>query len=87
MYIEYDGSILVIILFALIRAQDLENYRQTLRQQIKDWLDVIATRKPQEWLIVHVTEQETRNNTSKYLMMKTTVYDKIRTDFNTRRDR
>ncbi|KAI8051253.1 hypothetical protein BDF22DRAFT_692769 [Syncephalis plumigaleata] len=70
-----------------VQGEDLEAYRQTLRQQIKEWLDVIATRKPQEWLIVHVTEQETRNNTSKYLMMKTTVYDKLRTDFNTRRDR
>ncbi|KAI9594846.1 hypothetical protein BDF19DRAFT_414245 [Syncephalis fuscata] len=70
-----------------VQGEDLEVYRQTLRQRIKDWLDIIATRKPQEWLIVHVTEQEARTNTSKYLMMKTTVYDKIRTDFNTRRDR
>lgn len=58
-----------------------------MRQQIKDWLDVVATRKPQEWLIIHVAGQDVRTNTSKYLMIKTTVYDKIQADFNTKKDR
>ena len=50
-------------------------------------MDVITTKKNQEWLLVYVAGQETRKGGS-YLGLKTSVYDKIKNDFNVgKRDR
>jgi hypothetical protein len=84
---EMWSMMMMMMMIILTYVQDLEVYRQTLRLQIKEWLDIVATRKPQEWLIVHVAGPEARTNTSKYLMMKSTMYDRIRADYNTRKDR
>lgn len=44
-------------------------------------------KKNQEWLIVYVAGQDTRRSNN-YLGLKTTVFDKIRADFNQgKRDR
>ena len=60
-------------------------YRQIVKTKIREWLNIADSRRNQEWLIVYVTKQETMRN--KYFNMKGTVYDKIKADFNTKRDR
>ncbi|KAJ2960306.1 hypothetical protein NQZ79_g4345 [Umbelopsis isabellina] len=70
-----------------VACDDNDTYRNTVRRQIKSWVDVISTKKNQEWLLVYVAGQETRKSGS-YLGLKTSVYDKIKSDFNIgKRDR
>lgn len=62
-------------------------YKNQVRKQIKAWVDVSMSKKNQEWLIVYVAGQDARR-TNNYLGLKTTVFDKIRADFNQgKRDR
>lgn len=70
-----------------VACDDNESYRTNVKRQIKAWIDVITTKKNQEWLLVYVAGQETRKGGS-YLGLKTSVYDKIKNDFNVgKRDR
>ncbi|KAM3584023.1 hypothetical protein VKS41_003991 [Umbelopsis sp. WA50703] len=70
-----------------VACDDNDTYRNTVKRQIKSWVDVITTKKNQEWLLVYVAGQETRKSGS-YLGLKTSVYDKIKSDFNVgKRDR
>ncbi|ORX94739.1 hypothetical protein K493DRAFT_301887 [Basidiobolus meristosporus CBS 931.73] len=73
------------ILFGCASSSDLEQYRQSVKKQIKDWHSVVSAKKDQEWLIVYVAGHELTRNT--FLNIKGTVYDRIRADFNTKKDR
>ncbi|KAG0193307.1 hypothetical protein DFQ28_005750 [Apophysomyces sp. BC1034] len=64
-----------------IACDDNEIYKNKVRRQIRQWVDLIMTKKNQEWLIVYVAGQDAKKSNS-YLGLKTSVYDKIRTDFN-----
>ncbi|KAF0436082.1 Trafficking protein particle complex subunit 10 [Gigaspora margarita] len=73
-----------------VNCDDNEVYRQTVRQKIRDWVNVVTAplKKNQEWLIVYVTKQEARAAKYFSMNMKGTVFDKIKADFNAaRRDR
>lgn len=63
-----------------VASDDNENYRVTLRPQIREWLNAVQKKKLQEWLIVHVTSQKT--GPAKFYQRKGSVFDKIRADFN-----
>lgn len=52
-----------------------------IRKNIRNWVESIQTKKNQEWLIVYVADTEAKR-TNNYLGLKSSVYDKIRTDFN-----
>lgn len=52
-----------------------------MRRQIRTWVDIITTKKNQDWLIVYVASPDSKK-TNSYLGLKSSVYDKIRTDFN-----
>ncbi|KAF9178014.1 hypothetical protein BGZ51_008181 [Haplosporangium sp. Z 767] len=41
-----------------VNCEDNETYRTTVRQHIKDWLQLVTQKKNQEWLIVHISSQE-----------------------------
>ncbi|KAI7848995.1 trafficking protein particle complex subunit 10 [Circinella umbellata] len=70
-----------------VNCDDNDVYKNKVKKQIKTWVDLIATKKNQEWLIVYVAGQDTKR-TNNYLGLKTTVFDKIRADFNQgKRDR
>ncbi|KAL7747021.1 hypothetical protein RI367_007634 [Sorochytrium milnesiophthora] len=73
----------------LVNCDDAETYRQVIRKQIREWLAIVQSRREQDWLIVYVSPQDSsRNAANKFLNMKTSVVDKIRSDFNTaKRDR
>jgi hypothetical protein len=72
--------------------QDNDQYRSTIRQRIRDWLDAVQSRKNQEWLIVYVADLATakpgNTTATKFYQRKSNVLDKIRADFNVgKRDR
>ncbi|CCJ30754.1 unnamed protein product [Pneumocystis jirovecii] len=72
----------------LVKCDDIDTYRSYIRAMIRKWHNSVLMKKNQEWLIIHVTFQSdslsiTRNTTpSKFLTIKTSVYDKIKADFN-----
>jgi trafficking protein particle complex subunit 10 len=78
---------LMSILISRYYMKDNDSYRMSVKRQIKAWMDVITTKKNQEWMLVYVAGQDTRKGAS-YLGLKTSVYDKIKNDFNIgKRDR
>ncbi|KAL1918276.1 uncharacterized protein VTP21DRAFT_2936 [Calcarisporiella thermophila] len=66
-----------------VACDDSETYRNNVRKQIKDWLDTVTSKKNQEWLIVYVAGQISAKNSASFLRMRSSVYDKIKADFNT----
>ncbi|KXS17548.1 hypothetical protein M427DRAFT_110316 [Gonapodya prolifera JEL478] len=74
----------------LVSVEDADAYRQSSKKQIQEWLSSINQRKNQEWLIVYVTSGEASTKTStaaKFLSMKSSMYDKLKVDFNIKKDR
>ncbi|TIA87478.1 hypothetical protein E3P99_03135 [Wallemia hederae] len=65
-----------------IQCDDNEQYKSTTKNQIKNWLATISSRKRQEWIIVLLTTSSiTKSNN--IFKIKTGVIDKIKMDFNT----
>ncbi|KAI8340503.1 trafficking protein particle complex subunit 10 [Chlamydoabsidia padenii] len=64
-----------------VSCDDNEAYKSKVRRQIRTWVDIITTKKNQDWLIVYVASPDSKK-TNSYLGLKSSVYDKIRTDFN-----
>ncbi|KAG0027108.1 hypothetical protein BGZ82_009144 [Podila clonocystis] len=64
-----------------VNCEDNESYKNTVRQQIREWINLVTSKKNQEWLIVHVSSQEGARNPAKFL--RSSVLDRIKADFNT----
>ncbi|CAO3645018.1 unnamed protein product [Mucor fragilis] len=64
-----------------VSCEDNELYKTKVRRNIRNWVETIQSKKNQEWLIVYVADTEAKR-TNNYLGLKSSVYDKIRTDFN-----
>ncbi|KAG0299826.1 hypothetical protein BGZ98_009724 [Dissophora globulifera] len=41
-----------------VNCEDNEVYKTTVRQQIREWIQLMTSKKNQEWLIVHISSQE-----------------------------
>ncbi|KAF9291883.1 hypothetical protein BGZ68_001437 [Mortierella alpina] len=63
-----------------VNCEDNETYKTTVRQQIREWIQLITSKKNQEWLIVHISSQEGAR-AAKFL--RSSVLDRIKADFNT----
>lgn len=88
-----DGDLLerpVLNIF-VVKCDDVEIYRSHARQLIRDWYNTVVTKPNQQWLILHVLATEpafgsagpARSSGTKFLGLKNSVFDKIRSDFNT----
>ncbi|KAI9486248.1 MAG: trafficking protein particle complex subunit 10 [Benjaminiella poitrasii] len=64
-----------------VACDDNEVYKTKVRKNIRQWVETMQAKKNQEWLIVYVADTEAKRSNN-YLGLKSTVYDKIRTDFN-----
>ncbi|KAG0366908.1 hypothetical protein BC939DRAFT_466538 [Gamsiella multidivaricata] len=62
-----------------VNCEDNETYRTTVKQQIKEWIDRVTKKKNQEWLIVHISNQEGARATK---FLRSSVHDRIKADFN-----
>lgn len=70
--------------------QDNEQYRNTFKKQIKDWLTVVTSprRSTQEWLIILVVRPDARTGGSRLFQIRAPILDKVKADFNIgKRDR
>lgn len=59
--------------------QDVDVYKSTLREDIDSWLKSLTRLKIQDWMIVLVETYDIKK--SNKLLPRTTVLDKIRSDF------
>ncbi|KAJ7452540.1 hypothetical protein B0H11DRAFT_2245998 [Mycena galericulata] len=67
---------------------DVETYKTSIKRQVKDWHSIVASRKNQEWLILHIVRPDARTPSGNFFQLKGSVLDKLKGDFNTdRRDR
>jgi len=62
----------------------LEQYKTSLKEKIKYWLNIIEAKKNQEWMIICISGE---SNTKSILGIRTSIYDKIKSDFNLSKDR
>ncbi|KYR02113.1 trappc10-1 [Tieghemostelium lacteum] len=69
----------------LVHCEDADAYKNEIKNKIKTWIQTMTDRQ-QEWLIVYVSLGQKRLSelTSK---LTRTVYDRIKNDFNVKRDR
>ncbi|KAF8983315.1 hypothetical protein BGZ46_010513, partial [Entomortierella lignicola] len=68
-----------------VNCEENETYKSTVRQKIRDWIQLVTSKKNQEWLIVHISSQE---NVRAAKFLRASVLDRIKADFNTgKRDR
>ena len=72
----------VVIQRLAIKNNDVEGYRNTVKKQIKDWHSLVAARKHQDWLILHVIRPDKRPQGGTFFQLSS-VFEKIRADFNT----
>ncbi|KAJ1969006.1 hypothetical protein H4R35_006262, partial [Dimargaris xerosporica] len=68
--------------------EDVDTYRQVVRSKVQQWVDRVAAKHNQEWLIVHITGQSIAAEAKgpKFLSRTATVVDKLRADFNPKKD-
>jgi hypothetical protein len=59
--------------------QDLDVYKTTVREEIEAWLKTLGHYNIQDWMIVLVETYDVKKTNK--LLPRTTVLDKIRSDF------
>lgn len=66
--------------------KDTDEYKTLIKRQIQDWLSVVGVKKHQEWLVVHIANQESssaKSKTTSFLSSMTagsSVPDRIKSD-------
>ena len=71
----------------IVSCDDSETYKTIIRKQIKDWLEMVNRKKVQECVIIHVCSQEQPKITKFSVNLKSSVYDKIKSDFGSKTNR
>lgn len=85
-YLRYYLTTVTVIYFkivhnfnVLLSFQDVESYKNTTRDDIEAWFKVLAQNNITEWMIVLVETYDIRKTNK--LLPRTTVLDKIRSEF------
>ncbi|KAJ3176861.1 hypothetical protein HDU87_004793 [Geranomyces variabilis] len=72
----------------LVTTDDSEVYKATTRKQIQEWLNVVANKKNQEWLIVYLINPDSKGKSARFLGVgASSVFDKIKSDFSFKKER
>lgn len=59
--------------------QDVDVYKTTVREEIEAWLKTLSQHNIQDWMIVLVETYDIKKTNK--LLPRTTVLDKVRSDF------
>ncbi|KAJ3163448.1 hypothetical protein HDU86_000027 [Geranomyces michiganensis] len=72
----------------LVTTDDSEVYKASTRKQIQEWLNVVANKKNQEWLIVYLINPDSKGKSARFLGVGAgSVFDKIKSDFSFKKER
>ena len=66
-------------LFFFLQLQDLEVYKQTVKDELAEWQGVLRSKNIPDWLIVVVVNDESKMKTK--LLPRASVGDKVKSDF------
>ncbi|TIC19293.1 hypothetical protein E3Q12_04271 [Wallemia mellicola] len=67
-----------------IQCEDPDYYKSTLKDQIKEWIQLVSSKKHQEWLIVLISNSlSTKSNN--LFKIKNSTLNKLKMDFNNQR--
>ncbi|XP_055945623.1 trafficking protein particle complex subunit 10-like [Argiope bruennichi] len=61
--------------------QDLDHYRQSVKENISNWLATLKARKIYDWLIVVIDHSENKKSNKTKLLSRGSVLDKVKSDF------
>lgn len=71
-----------------VNTEDTEHYKNTVKKQIQDWLNVVGNKKNQEWFIVYATASDVRKGqTPRFLNVGGSVFDRLKSDFTPKQDK
>ncbi|KAJ1956467.1 hypothetical protein EC988_001332 [Linderina pennispora] len=67
---------------------EADTYKSITKPRVKNWVDKVSQRKGEEWLVVYLPNDSegTRMATAKFLNMRTSVLDKLKGDFQSKKD-
>ncbi|OLY80675.1 Trafficking protein particle complex subunit 10 [Smittium mucronatum] len=68
-------------------SNDNDSYKAIVKPCVHQWINQVSLQKTQEWLIVYITtEEEFQRSISKFITKRTTNLDRIRSDFQPKKD-
>ena len=69
----------------LVGCDDIEQYRNSVKRRLQDWMSAVGSKKSQEWLVVYVAGPEATKRT--IFNVGGNVIDKLRSDFGLKKER
>ena len=67
-------------LFRHSKDADIEAYRLVHKKQVKEWLNVVTSRKHQDWLLLHLVRHDPRAPGGKLFQLKGSVLEKMKAE-------
>ncbi|KAJ2408365.1 hypothetical protein GGI10_004851 [Coemansia sp. RSA 2530] len=85
---EQTGSGRLLNMYLLESDSEADTYKAVIKPRVKAWVGRVSQRKGEEWMIVYVASPEEiqRMSNSKFLSMRTSVFDKLKSDFQGKKD-
>ncbi|KAJ2884238.1 hypothetical protein H4R27_002223 [Coemansia aciculifera] len=85
---EHAGSGRLLNICLLESDSDADTYKAVIKPRVKAWVGRVSQRKGEGWMIVYVASAEEiqRMNNNKFLSMRTSVFDRLKSDFQGKKD-
>ncbi|KAJ1666128.1 hypothetical protein IW140_001845 [Coemansia sp. RSA 1813] len=83
------NPLLNIYLLETLDTDALDMYKSVIRPRVKNWVSKVTQRKGEEWAIIYLpnaAEVQRMATTTKFLNMRASVFDKLKSDFQTKKD-
>ncbi|KAJ2758124.1 hypothetical protein H4S06_002848, partial [Coemansia sp. BCRC 34490] len=83
------NPLLNIYLLETLETDAVDMYKSVIRPRVKNWVSKVTQRKGEEWVIVYLpnaAEIQRMATTTKFLNMRASVFDKLKSDFQTKKD-
>ncbi|KAJ2855198.1 hypothetical protein GGI22_004221, partial [Coemansia erecta] len=83
------NPLLNIYLLETLDTDALDMYKSVIRPRVKNWVSKVSQRKGEEWVIIYfpnAAEVQRMATTTKFLNMRASVFDKLKSDFQTKKD-
>ncbi|KAJ2443325.1 hypothetical protein GGI03_008033, partial [Coemansia sp. RSA 2337] len=85
---EHAGSGRLLNIYLLESDSDADTYKAVIKPRAKTWIGRVSQRKGEDWMIVYVASAEEiqRMSNNKFLSMRTSVFDRLKSDFQGKKD-
>ncbi|KAJ2746038.1 hypothetical protein GGI20_001665 [Coemansia sp. BCRC 34301] len=75
-------------IYLLESDSDIDTYKAVIKARVKAWVGRVSQRKGEGWMVVYAASEEEvqRMSNNKFLSMRTTVFDRLKSDFQGKKD-